>query len=120
MKFKFLDIRGVFILALSLMGVSPAFAQDGLPTPMSEVKEINLHPELNLNDDKVLISEPSEQKPNGAAASKEVSASVAKSVKPKTGEGSKTTADKKEQDPLSFNFLYYLIQRVKFSDMMDE
>ncbi len=124
MKFKFLDIRGVFIFMLSITGAAPAFAQDGLPTPMNEVKEINLHPELNINDDKVLIAEPVEQKASNAVSSsaKETASNQAKATKLKAGDttATKSVGEKKEPDPLSFNFLYYLIQKVKFSDMMDE
>lgn len=118
MKVKFSNIQ-VFFLGILLGSALPSLAQDGAPTPVPiEPKEIIVTPELNANEDKAFVVESSEAfKPSGAVTpTKEtpvVKASPAKSkAEAKAGE-------KEETDPMSFNFLYLLIQKFKFSDMVD-
>ncbi len=119
MKQKF-SVIAVLILAFAgLLGYS-AQAQENREDPTEEIKELNAtHPELNLEEDKTLISEP-DQKVNGQhpAVLKEAPASTLKSSKIKA-DGVKPVAEKEEDDALSFNFLYYIIQKFKISDIVD-
>jgi hypothetical protein len=117
MKVKFSNVQ-VFFIGILLGSALPALAQDGMPTQgPSEAKEINVHPELNANDDKTFVFESADVKPNGTA-----NATVAKEVvlpKAKSKPAEVKAGEKEEQDPMAFNFLYYLIQKFKFSDMVD-
>ena len=118
MKQKF-SVIAVLILAFAgLLGYS-AQAQENREDPTEEIKELNAtHPELNLEEDKTLISEP-DQKVNGQhpAVLKEAPASTLKSSKTKA-DGVKPVAEKEGDDALSFNFLYYIIQKFKISDIV--
>ncbi|MEQ9591090.1 MAG: hypothetical protein RLN86_00745 [Cyclobacteriaceae bacterium] len=106
------------ILALLIVGSATllshnSYAQDdGLP--MGNFQEPN-HSELNLNDDKSLIFE-NENRPTRTIQS------VARdTVSNKARVAKKTSAnEKKEGDAMSFNFLYYIIQRYKISDIVDQ
>jgi len=73
--------------------------------------------ELNLNEDKSLIYEHNENRPIRTIQSlqRDSSAMAAKNKLPK-----KAATDKKEDDALSFNFLYYIIQKYKISDIVDQ
>lgn len=107
-----LSVIAAFFLALTgLVGYS-ANAQDGNPpyNEEKEVKELNSHPELNLNDDKTLIIETEQTKPSNQAPTKELV----------TGNKTKSKiSPKEEKDALSFNFLYYIIEKFKYSDIVD-
>lgn len=108
----------ILTITLAFVGliVYSAQAQEAIQneTQEKEIKELSSHPELNLEDDKTLIYESEQQKPINQPASKE-SVSPVKSSKPKSD---KTTAEK-EEDALSFNFLYYIFQKFKYSDIVD-
>jgi hypothetical protein len=106
----------IIIFALSGLLYYSANAQEGpTETPEKEIKELSSHPELNLDDDKTLIQESEQQKPGNHPIIKEITPS---------GKGSKSKSDKahpeKEEDALSFNFLYYIIGKFKISDILDE
>jgi len=73
--------------------------------------------ELNLQDDKALIYEPTENRPTRTIQSIQRDSLAINSSKAK---GAKKAADKKEDDALSFNFLYYIIQKYKISDIVDQ
>ena len=107
------------LVGFALLG-SPAFAQeDGQSN--AEIQELNSHQELNLNDDKTLIMDVDTK------ASK-VSPIVVRDTPPATQSSSKkqeaqkpsgSSTDKAQEDPLSFNFLYFIIQKFKISDIID-
>ena len=118
MKVKFSNIH-VFFFGMILGSSLPALAQDGAPAPSPiDPKEINVTPELNANEDKTFVVESSESlKPNGSTtAVKETPSLKATPSKPKA---EAKAGEKEETDPMSFNFLYILIQKFKFSDMVD-
>ncbi|MCX8490668.1 MAG: hypothetical protein ORN54_06330 [Cyclobacteriaceae bacterium] len=107
----------VVVIALSGLLVYSVQAQENIPNDPQEreIKEPNNHPELNLDDDKTLLLESDGQRPsNNHPVSKEA-VTVSKSAKSKTD---KTNPDK-EEDAMSFNFLYYIIQKFKISDIVD-
>lgn len=108
-----LSVIAAFILAFTgLIGYS-AKAQDGNPpyNEEKEIKELNSHPELNLNDDKTLIIETEQAKPSNHTPAKDVI--TGNKSKPKVNNA------KEEKDALSFNFLYYIIEKFKYSDIVD-
>jgi hypothetical protein len=105
----------IFLFALGILAGFTAHAQEVDPanTDEKEIKEeLSHHPELNLNEDKTLIAEP-EQKSTNHPAAKETAPS-AKTTKPKSN-----PEKDEDEDALSFNFLYYIIQKFKYSDIVD-
>ncbi len=107
------------VFAFGAMLVFSAQAQEHSPVtdPTEvEIRELNSHPELNLNEDKTLLLESSEhqQRPHGAVVNRETV--VAKPAKPKS---EKVVEKQEEEDALSFNFLYYIISKFKYSDIVD-
>lgn len=107
----------VVVIALSGLLVYSVQAQENIPNDPQEkeIKELNNHPELNLDDDKTLLLESEGQKPASQPILKEA-VTVTKSAKSKSD---KAHPDKEEDDALSFNFLYYIIQKFKISDIVD-
>ncbi|GHN00045.1 hypothetical protein WSM22_15340 [Cytophagales bacterium WSM2-2] len=92
-----------------------SYAQDGQPD--TDVKELNNHPELNLNDDKTLFDVDSKS-PKFQNTPAQTSANTKKpDAQSKTEKIDKK--EKPEDDPLSFNFLYLIIQKFKSSDIVD-
>jgi hypothetical protein len=117
MKKNFLPFL-LFLSAFVVLGSFTAYAQETDANDAEEkeiIEELKSHQELNLNEDKTLISEP-ELKSSPAHSTKEVPASV-KTSKQKSD---KTNPEKEEEDALSFNFLFYIIQKFKISDIVDE
>ena len=104
----------VLFLTLCFAGFKSS-AQDEQPSQ----EEFNQqHPELNLNDDKALLIEADaktskvQQNPTGT------NTPAATPVKGKP-DANKPSGEKTE-DPLSFNFLYFIIQKFKISDIVDD
>lgn len=91
------------------------YAQDGLP-PQYFQEQTNQ--ELNLNEDKALLYEQSESRPVRSVQSFQRDSVIVSAPKSKTSK--KPATDKKEDDALSFNFLYYIIQKYKISDIVDQ
>lgn len=87
-----------------------AMAQEA-PPPEPSVEELNYHPDLNLNQDKTLLME-SDAKPS--TKSQHENPAVKKS------EATTKPAEKNERDPLSFNFIYFIIEKFKISDIVDD
>jgi hypothetical protein len=108
----------VVLIALSGLLVYSVQAQENLPIDPQEkeIKELNNHPELNLDDDKTLLLESEGQKPSSSQPIQKEAVTVNKSAKSKSD---KAQPDKEEEDALSFNFLYYIIQKFKISDIVD-
>lgn len=110
-----------FILALFSVGCisllsQDSFAQDGLP--LQNFQEPS-YLELNLNEDKPLLFEPNENRSlRTTTQNMQRDSVVHSSSKPKSIK--KPVEDKKEDDALSFNFLYYIIQKYKISDIVDQ
>ena len=94
----------VFLLAIS------AQAQDELPAVDPQDPS---HREYNLEDDKALIYDHSVHMPARD------SAQVVR-VLPMTKPAKPDAQKKDEDDALSFNFIYYIIQKFKMSDLIDQ
>src|SRR5262245_15471689 len=100
----------VFLVTLS------ARAQDELP--ILELQDPN-HRELNLNEDKTLIYD------HPGHTSVRDSVQTTPRIMPITPAKPKQEAQKSkgkddDEDTLSFNFLYYMFQKFKMSDMIDQ
>ncbi|MCB0486861.1 MAG: hypothetical protein KDC99_00195 [Cyclobacteriaceae bacterium] len=74
--------------------------------------------ELNLHEDKALIYDQHENRPSRTIQSIQRDSLAIQASKNKNNK--KATAEKKEDDALSFNFLYYIIQKYKISDIVDQ
>lgn len=85
----------------------------------TEVQELNQqHPELNLNDDKTLLMDADIKASKNQPNTRET---VPVNVKNKSDGATKpSSSEKTEEDPLSFNFLYFIIQKFKISDIVDD
>lgn len=110
-----------YILAVCTVGCIGLLSQDavaqdgGFPSPNFQEPS---YQELNLNEDKSLIYDVNE---NSSYRSTNVVSRDSVSVKAaKTRASKKSSDDKKEEDALSFNFLYYIIQKYKISDIVDQ
>jgi hypothetical protein len=113
MQIKYISALIVLMACLS-QSVHTAQAQEevGNDPEEKELKELNNHPELNLNDDKVLILDIDQSRQPTSTPQKEKE--VVSTPKPKPAKSSP-----EEEEPLSFNFLYYIIQKFKYSDIVD-
>lgn len=122
MKIKFSYILNSLIIAGASILSFESFAQDeGLSS--YELQDVN-NQELNYNDeDKTLLFEP-DAKSLKQTASESNQTSTSTPSKAKTLDSSKqssgTAASKEGEDALSFNFLYYIIQKYKGSDIVDQ
>ncbi|MEY4930848.1 MAG: hypothetical protein RI909_1572 [Bacteroidota bacterium] len=109
-----------FTMVLMTLMVFSAQAQEGMPN--NEIPDLVIHPETNLHEEKPLLFEPEKSTSNSERTSqtKEQSAITSKSTKTKGTEASKNPGAKTEDDALSFNFLYYIIQKFKISDIVEQ
>ncbi len=106
-------------LATCLLGYKATAQDEGQSNP--EFQELNQqHPELNLNEDKTLLMDADLKAPKIQSNNHEV-AVPANSPKNKPDTSAKPSSNEKtEEDPLSFNFLYFIIQKFKISDIVDD
>ena len=106
----------IFLFAFGILAGLTADAQevDPVNNDEKEIKEeLSSHPELNLHEDKTLISEPEQKATLNHPITKEATPS-AKTTRPKSN-----PEKDEDEDALSFNFLYYIIQKFKYSDIVD-
>ena len=94
-----------------------SFAQDGLP-PQYFQEPTNQ--ELNLNEDKPLLYEQNESRSSRSILSYTSQRDSLITTSAKQHASKKARAENKEDDALSFNFLYYIIQKYKISDIVDQ
>jgi len=115
MKTRFSLFIGFTTIVLAMITFS-ANAQEG--THDQELPDIIFNQELQ--EEKPFLYDPATSTEK-TAQSRELLISTPKSAKPKSGDGSKNTALKpEEEDALSFNFLYYIIQKFKISDIVEQ
>lgn len=118
MKPNFSHFLGFTIMLITLAFFS-ASAQEGIPN--NEIPEPNFYPELQ--GEKPLLFEPEKSTSNSEKINtlpKGEITSTPKSGRSKSGETPKNSAVKPEDDALSFNFLYYIIQKFKISDIVEQ
>ena len=116
MNSKLPHILAVFSFGFAAMVSLTSMAQDG-GFPPANFQEPS-YQELNLNEDKSLIYEAENRSSKTVQRTVPQDTASIKSIKPKANR--KPSAEKKEEDPLSFNFLYYIIQKYKISDIVDQ
>lgn len=106
------SLAAVFLVTLN------AWAQDALP--ILETQD-PIHQELNLGEDKILLYDHFNHYGQvkdtvQSATPRQVAGSTAKTAK---AEGNKNNGKESEgEDVLSFNFLYYMIQKFKMTDLV--
>ena len=112
LNFSYLLAFGVVLTLISLAGATPALAQEeGIPG--YELQD-PVHPGINT-EEKTLLLDPESR------AFRPVRDSLAIRTQRKATESAKPSGKaKNEEDPLSFNFLYYIIQKFKASDIIDQ
>lgn len=111
----------VVLFLVTWLAEFKANAQDeGQPQPQQELQEFNQqHPELNLNDDKTLLMDAdAKTSKNQSQSNTHDSGNVGKNKS--DGSTKPSPNDKTEEDPLSFNFIYFIIQKFKISDIVDD
>lgn len=116
MKIKFSAILTFIVAACCMCFVLTVNAQEE-GSSLNEFQDLNQNPELNLGEDNTLIFE-SESKPTKREV--EVVTPNKPALKAKPSEVVKSGNNKEEEDALSFNFLYYIIQKFKYPDLLDQ
>lgn len=112
MRIKLSVLSAIFVLIIFCE--KKVFAQEDIQT-QTEIQELNSHPELNLNRDKTLLMEADKPVKN-SYSDRDYTSPPANIKKTET---TKTATDKNEKNPLSFNFLYFIIEKFKISDIVD-
>lgn len=112
-----LKISILLFLAASFIGIK-SNAQEEVQTGTDVQELTQLHPELNLNDDKTLLMDADVKASKNQSNTRETGPV---NLKGKSDGAAKPSASEKtEEDPLSFNFLYFIIQKFKISDIVDD
>jgi hypothetical protein len=121
MKAKISPLIFLLSIVCGTMVCTTSRAQDEASSS-NESQEAN-HAELNPNEDRTIVFDHESKVKNGPRDSvqlhaKPVSATVAP-AKSKPSDHTRPSNGKEEDDALSFNFLYYIIQKFKISDLID-
>ncbi len=117
MKVNFSQILATFTIILTMSAGSIVFAQEGYP--LNEIPELSPnYPDPMLREEKPLLYEP-DGKPSVQREQPVINQAPSK-TKGKNSEPTKSTNSKTEENALSFNFLYYIIQKFKISDIVDQ
>lgn len=106
------SICAIFIVCSTLAYSHPVDAQEGKAQPEIEVTSLRSDPDPVLIESESRASKPTslvvKEAPRDSAQIK-----LAKPFK------SIEKVQKEEEDPLSFNFLYYIIEKFKMSDIIE-
>ena len=112
------------VILVGLFQASNASAQSENDPSSNQLKDLNQNPEFNLSEDKTLIYEHDRPRYRDSTVTQTQSQQHAKPVqsvtKTKATDSVKPSSAAKEDDALSFNFLYYIIQKFKITDLVDE
>jgi hypothetical protein len=120
MNVKFLQFAFIMILLGLGLSAPSAHAQDKGLSPQ-ETLEPN-HADSNSNDEKMGLNDHESR----ARASRDsmmvmhIKPALQATHVPKSKLPDPKPSAEEEEDALSFNFLYYIIQKFKFSDLIDE
>lgn len=115
MKIKFYHVLALLSFTVILMAAGPALAQEG--SPINETPELSPIPDpVDLKEEKPLLYEPEGKTPT--TTQRETTITTQSKSKSKSPDSK--TPSKQEEDALSFNFLYYIIQKFKISDIVDQ
>ena len=118
MKLNFSNLLALITVVLTLSVVSTASAQEG--SQSNDFPELGPpYQDANAREDKPLLYEPE----NGKAQKEQIvntPSTTSPKQKEKVLDNQKSTSAKPEADALSFNFLYYIFQKFKTSDIVDK
>ncbi|HCR52790.1 MAG TPA: hypothetical protein DIW27_00140 [Cytophagales bacterium] len=109
-----------FILVLCTASCICLYPNDAIAQENSQLYNHFQEPsyqELNLNEDKPLIYELNDSK---STKTKQIIKRDTVAINAARNKGASKQAEKNEGDALSFNFLYYIIQKYKISDIVDQ
>ncbi len=106
------------LAAIGLLALPVAAQEDAQSN--AEIQELNNHQELNLNDDKTLIMDAEAKSPKTHQANRDSSPAQINVKKQEAPQKPSSSSVDKSDDPLSFNFLYFIIQKFKISDIVDD
>jgi hypothetical protein len=110
MKFS----RILFLLPVVVLFSLAVQAQE--ETPMIEGPDPS-HREVNFNEDKTLIYDQPFQNPGNRDSVIVVPQSPGRAIRPENSK--EVQKPRNEEDALKFNFLFYMIQKYKLSDMIE-
>lgn len=119
------SLKNLVLTGLLIMGGAIAHHAYGQESDMQNIpssKDEYTHKDgLNAqpSDESSLTSTPTKSKPSAAARQKSDSVSVAVDSKTLV-KNDKTKDEGESSDMVSFNFLYYIIQRYKMADIIDK
>ncbi|MEQ1584773.1 MAG: hypothetical protein ABL895_02770 [Cyclobacteriaceae bacterium] len=116
MKVNFSQLLAIIIIILTVSTVNSLFAQEG--APINETPELGppTFSDPSTREEKPLLSEPEGK----STLQKDQTIIAPVPTKPKGKNSESAKASKTEEDALSFNFLYYIIQKFKISDIVDQ
>ena len=122
MKFKFSYIlKSLIITGASLLSFASFAQEEGLPS--YELQDAN-NQELNINnEDKTLIYEQDLKTSKHTSSESQQNTTTVPSkgkILDSNKQAASNTNTKEGEDALSFNFLYYIIQKYKGSDIIDQ
>ena len=114
MKVNISQLLAIITIILTVSTVNSVFAQDG--APIYETPELGppTFSDPSTREEKPLLSEPE------GKSTLQKEQSVITPVYTKTKGKNSESTKKTEEDALSFNFLYYIIQKFKISDIVDQ
>jgi len=115
MRAKYLNAFVILLFLLAGMAID-ARAQDGVPGP--DLNSINAQ-EPNAYDEKPLLYE-SEGRTSRQSVVDSTQSKAPSVVPVKKGTTAAEMRKPKDEDPLNFNFLFYIITKFKSSDLMEE
>lgn len=117
MKVNFSQLLATLTIILTVSAVSTVVAQEG--SPFNDIPELGpSYSDPMLREEKPLLYEP-----DGKSSSNREQPVINQAplkTKGKSSEPTKSNYSKTEEDALSFNFLYYIIQKFKISDIVDQ
>jgi hypothetical protein len=116
LNFSYLLAFGIVLMLTCLLGATPAMAQEeGIPG--YELQD-PVHPGINT-EEKTLLVDPENR---SVKTVRDTTIVPSRSVIRKSSSSAKPAGMPKNEseDPLSFNFLYYIIQKFKSSDIIDQ
>ncbi|MBL7878160.1 MAG: hypothetical protein JNL53_21010 [Cyclobacteriaceae bacterium] len=119
MKINFSLLLVLIFGSLLMTSITSVYAQEGVPH--NEIPEIGpyLNSDQSTREEKPLLYEP-ESKPITPVKDQPFNSNVTTKTKSKNPEQAKASGTKPEEDALSFNFLYYIIQKFKISDIVEQ
>jgi hypothetical protein len=117
MKVNISQLLATLTIILTVSVVNNVSAQEG--STLNEIPELSPnYPDQMLREEKPLLYEPDGK--SSVQKEQPVINQATFKTKGKNSEPSKSTNSKTEEDALSFNFLYYIIQKFKISDIVDQ